>query len=184
MDIIAYDKLPENRKIIVDAIYILISNNNNVLIKSTDDKFNISIYIEKICYNNVIKQSKDKNYDRNWDNDIFSNLYDVITSKLLSYFDYNRDNAALIFDYNFDYENILNMKHHDIYIEKYEEYKQLIIKSDIIKVEKKYVKSRPCPKCNEFKLEEKLKQNRSSDEGPSLQMKCDGCGFKFGKSFD
>tara|TARA_B110001469_G_C9620223_1_gene309042 strand:+ start:535 stop:1062 length:528 start_codon:yes stop_codon:yes gene_type:complete len=143
----------------------------------------ISRCIEKDIYNNTIALSKKKNIKRNWENNIFKNLYH---NRIISiYSNLNKEsyikNENLlnkILTKEIDYNNISNLHTYDIFPEAWKDLLNKKIKIDQIKYENKAVAMTSlfkCRKCGSKECSYYEVQTRSADEPMTQFITCLKC---------
>jgi DNA-directed RNA polymerase subunit M/transcription elongation factor TFIIS len=135
--------------------------------------------IERSCYNYTCTSADKKNVPRNWENDNFRTLYNIITYRVQKNMVCSHEDPGS--DYlidkitkgEFDVNNIGKMKSRELRPEKTKDIYDDIEKRKQQKIVKKYSTQHECFKCGERRTTEVQLQLRSLDEGSTLIITCE-----------
>jgi DNA-directed RNA polymerase subunit M/transcription elongation factor TFIIS len=135
--------------------------------------------IERSCYNHTCLTADKKNVPRNWKNDNFQTLYNIITYKIQKNISYSKDDIGSehlinrIINNEVDVDNIGKMKSNELRPEKTKDIYDDIEYRKSIEVVKKYSTQHVCFKCGGRKTTETEIQMRSLDEGSTIIITCE-----------
>ena len=135
--------------------------------------------IERSCYNHACMEADNKNVPRNWQNNNFQVLYNMITYRVQKNLVYSPDDPgsdyliSKIVNGGFDVNNIGKMKSKDLRpIKTQSIYDDIEIRKQQ-KIVKKYSTQYECFKCGGRKTTEVELQLRSLDEGSTIIITCE-----------
>lgn len=139
--------------------------------------------LERSCFSDTIKKSRENDLINRWDNEEFEDLYHYICGRVIVYLDYKE---TVVENVNKIINSLINengyakkfptLTHKDIYPELYKSIIERQTAGDQKKI--KYSKLYPCPKCKKSLSTISNRYNRSLDEGMSLTITCVYCGFE------
>jgi DNA-directed RNA polymerase subunit M/transcription elongation factor TFIIS len=135
--------------------------------------------IERSCYNHSCTSADKKNVPRNWQNENFQSLYNIITYRVQKNLVWTKDDPGseylidTITRGEFDVNNIGKMKSRDLRPAKTKDIYDDIERRKQQKIRKKYSTQHECFKCGGRKTTEVELQLRSLDEGSTLIITCE-----------
>lgn len=135
--------------------------------------------IERSCYNHTCTSADKKNVSRNWQNNLFVHLYNLITYRVQKNLQYSEDDPGSdylikkVMDETFDIKIIGKAKSKELRPAKTQKLYDEIEKRKQQKITKKYSSQHECFKCGGRKTTEIEVQLRSLDEGSTLIITCE-----------
>jgi DNA-directed RNA polymerase subunit M/transcription elongation factor TFIIS len=135
--------------------------------------------IERSCYNHTCVSADKKNVPRNWQNDNFKTLYNIITYRVQKNLVFSVEEPgseyliSMITNGDFDVNAIGKMKSRELQPNKTKDIYDEIEKRKQQKIVKKYSTQHECFKCGGRKTTEVQLQLRSLDEGSTLIVTCE-----------
>ncbi len=144
----------------------------------------LAIKIEEACYKHTNEKCKSENIFIDWTNKEYTDIYNLICYKISSNIEINNDvnNVELIksiVEEKVDISTLPKKTSQELFMSKYDEIYKLIENSKNIETSVKYSIMYTCRKCKESKTTIISVQNRSLDEGNSIEITCINCGFKW-----
>lgn len=152
--------------------------------KNIDRKIQIDIVIkiEKSCFKKLEEKANEEAIYKDWSNERYSYLYSLICGRIGSNLDNINANEYLIksiINNSIDIDRIGFMSSDDLNPEIRKHINEEITKRKSIKIKQKTTSLYTCRNCKSKDLSIRSQQMRSLDEGISLILNCQNCGFRF-----
>lgn len=147
-----------------------------------DVQSSIVIEIEKSCYSKLENKCAEEAIYKCWNNDRFAYLYSLICGRVISNLDMKDNNdyiiSAIIND-SIDIKNIGFMDSDALNPSIRKKLLESINNRKNIKIKQKTTSLYTCRNCKMKNCSVRFQQMRSLDEGQSMILTCQNCGFRF-----